>query len=105
MTDKRRFHFSQKKESRGGKFSMYMAGLSFLMFLADVIFSFANGGKAGYLAGVIGLAALLFSVYGFYCGMKSFSEEKEISPVWSVLGTLASGVTAVGWITIFMSGI
>lgn len=105
MADKRRYRFVEKVQSGEGIFSFRMAVLSFLLLVADVIFSFAMGGKAGYLAGVIGLVALLFAAYGFYTGMKSFSDNKKASPLFPVIGSISSGVMVVIWITLFLSGI
>lgn len=105
MADKRRYRFTEKVQSKDGIFSFRMAVLSFLLLVADVIFSFAMGGKAGYLAGVIGLVAFLFAVYGFYIGMKSFSDNKKASPLFPVIGSISSGVLVVVWMTLFLSGI
>lgn len=105
MADKRRYRFTKKEQSKDGIFSFQMAILSFLLLVADVIFSFARGGKAGYLAGVIGLVALLFSMYGFYVGMKSFSDTKKASTLFPVIGSISSGVMVVVWITLFLNGI
>lgn len=105
MADKRRYRFTKKEQSKDGIFSFRMAILSFLLLVVDVIFSFARGGKAGYLAGVIALVAFLFAVYGFYIGMKSFSDNKKASPLFPVIGSISSGVLVVIWMTLFLSGI
>lgn len=105
MADKRRYRFTEKVQSKDGIFSLRMAILSFFLLVADVIFSFAMGGKAGYLAGVIGLVAFLFAIYGFYTGMKSFSENKKASPLFPVIGSISSGVLVVVWLTLFLGGI
>ncbi len=104
MASKRRYVFAEQNASKGGKFSIRLAVLSGAAFLACVIISFASGGKAGPFVGGIALAATLLSVYGFYVGMKSFGEQ-NVSPALSVIGSIASGVIMVGWITLFMTGL
>ena len=54
--------------------------------------------------GALSFSGMLLSLYGFYVGMRSF-EEKEVSPTWSVIGAIASGVVAVGYLTLFLTGI
>ncbi len=105
MANKKRYRFTENIQSKGGKRSVILAGVSFLLFLTDAILSFAFSGKAGYIAGVIALVACSFAIYGFILGMRSFSEEKKASPYLAVAGSIASGIMAVAWLTIFLSGI
>ncbi len=104
MADKRRYRFTEKKKSEGGLFSVRLAITSLVLFFVDLGVSFSKGGQAGAVAGVIGLVAMLFSIYGFYVGMRSFSEENA-SPVYSIIGSILSGVIMVGWIALFLTGL
>ncbi len=105
MSDKKKkYRFTEKIESKGGKRSVHLAAASFVLFCIDALLSLGKGGKAGYFVGVVALVAMLLSVYGFYLGMKFFSEEKEASPIYPVIGTLASGIMAVCYLTVFLSG-
>jgi hypothetical protein len=47
--------------------------------------------------------AMLFSVYGFYIGMKAMNE-KEHSPILPVIGSISSGIIMVGWLGLFLAG-
>ncbi len=105
MANKKRYRFTETVRSKNGTRSCFLALTSFVLFLLDVILSFGFGGKAGSIAGVIALVAMLFAVYGFYLGMKSFSEQNQASSVRSVLGSITSGVMAVGWLTLFLTGL
>ncbi len=104
MTDGKKYRFAEKVHSKGGKQSSRFALASVLLFFADVICSFAYGGKAGAVAGGIGIIAMLFAVYGFYLGMKSFSET-DVSPLFSIIGSIASGIIMVVWLTLFLTGV
>jgi hypothetical protein len=104
MADKRRYHFTEKVRSRGGVLAARLAGASLLLLVVDVIISFVKGGKGGYIIGVLGLTAMLLSVFGFYAGMKSFEENRN-SPTWSVIGSIMSGVVMVIWLTLLLTGI
>ncbi|MEE8826641.1 MAG: DUF6142 family protein [Eubacteriales bacterium] len=103
-TKDNKYTFIEKKDSKGGILSAKLAGVSFALLIIDAILSFAFQGSAGAIAGVIALAAMALSVYGFLIGMKSFSE-KECSPKFSVIGSISSGVVMVGWLTIFLTGL
>lgn len=104
MADKRKYRFAEEKDSRGGKLSLRFALLSALAFVVAVILSFAKGGEAGPYVGAISIAAMLLSVYGFHVGMKSFGEP-GVSPTYSVIGAIVSGIAVVGWIALFLAGI
>ncbi len=105
MANKKRYRFTETVRSKGGRQSSCLAGVSLGLFLIDAFVSFLFGGKAGAIVGVVALAGMAFAVYGFYLGMKSFTEEKEASPYLAVLGSIASGIMAVGYLTIFLSGL
>lgn len=104
MASKKHYSFIKKEQSRGGRLSMIMALVSLLLFVADVIISAVLGGKAPYIIGVIALVAMLFAGYGLYLGFQSFGERK-VSFTYSVIGSLASGVLLMVWLTLFLTGI
>ena len=104
MASKHRYTFDEKKASRGGRVALIFACASAACFLAAVILSFAMKGKAGVFVGAISAYAAVLSVYGFYRGMKSFSET-DVSPTLSIIGSLLCGVIMVGWLTVFLTGL
>lgn len=104
MAKEQKYKFEKKEHSRGGKTSSFLALASAVLFFISVIVSFANGGNAGTAVGGLAFIALLFSVYGFIVGMKSFNE-KNVSPLFSIVGSIACGVIMVGWLTLFLAGI
>ncbi|HUM84117.1 MAG TPA: DUF6142 family protein [Lachnospiraceae bacterium] len=104
MADEKKYKFAQKVHSKGGKLSSLLALASALLFFLDAVISFANGGKAGPFIGGIAIMAMLLSIYGFYVGMKSFAET-GVSPLFSIVGSIACGVIMVGWLTLFLTGV
>ena len=104
MADNRRYPFDEQRESGGGKFSSALALASFILFSADVIVSLHSQGNAGSVTGVIAVVAMLLSIYGFYTGMKSFNE-RDVSPTFSIIGSIFSGVMMVGWLTLILIGL
>ena len=104
MADNRRYTFDEQRESGGGKFSALLALSSFILFAADVIISLHNRGNAGIFTGAVAVVAMLLSVYGCYVGMKSFNE-RDVSPTFSIIGSIACGVMMVGWLTLVLIGL
>ncbi len=104
MADKRKYRFIEEKDSKGGKLSLRIALVSALCFVVSVIVSFVFKGEAGPYVGAVSIGAMLLAVYAFHVGMKSFSEE-NVSPKYSVIGAIFSGIVMVGWLTLFLAGI
>ena len=104
MADKRRYSFIEVKRSKGGVRSARIALTALACLVVCVAVSFAMQGSPGPPTGALSFSGMLLSLYGFYVGMRSL-EEIEVSPTWSVIGAIASGVVAVGYLTLFLTGI
>ena len=104
MAGKRKYRFVGKDYSEGGRASVIIACISVALFLVDAIISFAAGGKAGSIVGLIAIGATLLSVYGFYVGMKSFAD-RDVSQRLSVIGSISCGVIMIGWLTLLLRGL
>ena len=103
MADRKRYTFTEQQESKGGKFALKMAFASLVLFGLAVLISFLRGGAGGAFTGSLGFIAMMFAVFGFYMGMKSFGEA-DVLPNLSILGSIACGVIMVGWLTLFLTG-
>ncbi|MDO4620106.1 MAG: hypothetical protein Q4B09_05720 [Lachnospiraceae bacterium] len=104
MANKYRYTFTDAEESAGGLLAAKLALVSLLLFVVSAFISFLQEGGAGAYIGAISLTAMALSVYGFYVGMKSFNE-KDVSPRYSIIGSIACGVIMVGWLTLLLIGI
>ena len=104
MPEKRKYRFTGKDYSEGGKASTIIACVSCGLFLIDAVISFAAGGKAGSIVGLIAIGAALLSVYGFYVGMKSFAD-KGVSQTLSIVGSISCGIVMIGWLTLLLRGL
>lgn len=108
MAKRYRYAFAQQKQAKEGVFSVALAGISFLLFLMDILISFLCEGKtpvtAGAIVGGISIFAILLSAYGFVWGVKSFSEENR-SHIASLIGAVTNGMITVGWLALFLFGV
>lgn len=104
MAAKRRYTFSEKKSSEGGKKAIILAVAALAVFAAAVVISFIFKGKAGPTAGAVAAFGTILSVYGFYTGMRSFSET-DVSATLSIIGSVTSGVIMVCYLTLFLTGL
>lgn len=108
MAKRYRYAFAQQKQAKDGIFSVVLAGVSFLLFLVNILISFLFEGKtsvvAGAIVGGISIFAILLSAYGFVWGVKSFSEENR-GHVASLIGAVANGIITVGWLALFLFGV
>lgn len=104
MTNEKRYKFRERTYSKNGILSCCLALASLVLFIICSLVSFASGGKAGPAVGGAALMAMLFSVYGFYIGMKAMNE-KENSPVLPVVGSISSGLIMIGWLGLFLAGL
>ncbi len=108
MAKRYRYAFAQQKPAKDGVFSVILAGISFLLFLADILISFLFEGQtstmAGAIVGGISIFAILLSAYGFVQGVKSFSEENRSHTV-SLVGAVTNGIITVGWLALFLFGV
>ena len=104
MAKKNRYQFIRKEHPKGGKISSLIALFSAILMLAVFLVSFRMQGKAGTVAGGLGLISMALAVYGFIVGMRSFSE-KKVSPVFPAIGSISCGILMVTWLTIFLMGI
>ncbi len=65
--------------------------------------AFGAGGDIGVYAGAIGLAVLLFSVIGFFYGIRGCMEEDR-RHIAAFLGILLNGLLGVGAAVVFAMG-
>ncbi|QOV18039.1 hypothetical protein INP51_08200 [Blautia liquoris] len=91
-------------KSKKGWESIVAAGISLALLLAGAVISLVMKGNGGTFLGAMGLFSFLLSAYGFYLGIQSFSE-KNVNHRYSTIGSMASGILAVLWLALFLTGI
>ena len=96
------YKFADKKQSKKGKVSLALALLSFLSAVAMIIFSIQSGGKATVYIGSGGLLALILTAVSFMIGLSSLSGEDY--KLFSVLGSVSSGLMLAGWVAVYVLG-
>ena len=97
-----RYQFIKKKHAKGGRESVILAAVSLALFLICVIISYVMGGRAGIYVGGLSVIAMLLAAFGFVIGMRSF-QEKGVSPLLSIIGSIGCGVVVVGWLTLYLA--
>lgn len=104
MARVKRYKFAKKKYAKNGQISTILAGVCLALLLLASLVSFSLRGNAGVFVGGIAFMAMLLSVYGFYLGLKGFSE-KGCSTLFCIVGAIANGLFMVGYLAIFLMGI
>lgn len=99
-----KYSFAPDANAKGGVEATIAAGVSLAFLLITAFVSFAFEGNGGTFLGAMGMFSFLLSAYGFYLGIKSFSE-RHVNHRYSIIGSLASGILAVLWLALFLVGI
>lgn len=104
MARVKRYKFVKERYSKDGQISTLLAIVCIALLLCSSLVSFAMRGGAGVLVGGIALMTMLLSVYGFYLGLKGFSE-KNCSNVVCIIGAISNGLIIVAFLAIYLIGI
>ncbi len=105
MAKRYRYSFAQQKQAEGGVYSLVLAVVSFILFLAAVAVSFflQEYVISQALIGGISVCAMLLALYGFIMGMVSFSAKDRIHSLCTA-GAIANGLIMVGWLGLYLLG-
>lgn len=105
MAKRYRYSFAQQKQAEGGIYSLVLAVVSFILFLAAVAVSFflQEYVISQALIGGISVCAMLLALYGFIMGMVSFSAKDRIHSLCTA-GAIANGLIMVGWLGLYLLG-
>ena len=106
MAKRYRYSFAQQKQAEGGIYSVVLAVISFVLFLAAVAVSFflQEYVISQALIGGISVCAILLAFYGFIIGMVSFSAKDRIHS-YCTAGAIANGLIMVGWLGLYLLGV
>lgn len=101
---KEMIHFSGRRHTKTGIASSVIGVVVILGFLAISILSGMEGGKGGFILGVIGILLFLLSVTGFVLSYKAF-KKKDIFYRFPVIGAVLNGFMTVLFLIIYLMGI
>lgn len=104
MARRQKYKFAKKEYAKKGKLSAGIALASLLLFLASVIISFAFHGMAGVLVGGMILLAMLLSVFGFFLGVRGYSE-KGCYHTFCTVGSISNGLLCFLYLALFSIGV
>ncbi len=104
MRRKRRniYKFGDKKHSRRGKVSFFLALLSFFAGVVMIVISIRHGGNANAYIGSAGLFSLMMAALSLVIGLASLGEDSY--KLYPVLGSVCSGLTLAGWVAVYVLG-
>lgn len=104
MRRKRRknYKFADKKHSKLGKVSFGLALLSFLAGIGMIVLSVNDKGNSSVYVGSAGVLALILTAASFLLGLSSLRGEDY--KLFSVLGSVCSGIMLAGWVAVYVLG-
>ncbi len=99
---KNNYKFADKKHSKLGKASVGLAVLSFLSAIAMIVLSIQDKGNSSVYMGSAGVLALILTAASFLLGLSSLRGEDY--KLFSVLGSVCSGIMLAGWVAVYVLG-
>lgn len=103
MARRQKYKFAKKEYAQKGKISVYIAIVAAVLFVAAVLVSFYFRGQAGTYIGGLGMMALFLSVFGFFLGVRGFSE-KKCSHVLCTVGLAGNGLIMIVFLFLISLG-
>lgn len=95
--------FAERKPSPKGFFSVALSAIALCVWVAAILISYKNAGKAGQVVGACGVMAFLSSVMGLGFGIFGIIDGDR-RRVWSYIGTAIGAVVLLGLIITFVKG-
>lgn len=104
MTKRYRYAFVKKKEAKNGKWSVFLACMSFVLFWTAVAVNYFLPESCGVIVGGVSAFAMMLSVYGFGVGLRGFSEEDRMHKS-SIVGSICNGLIMIAWLVLYLMGV
>lgn len=104
MAKRYKYISPRKNYAQGSKVSAVIGCVSLGIFAISSLIAAGFGGNAGAYVGAGGLLSMMFAVYGFWLGMRSFSD-RDKNYRYSVIGAILNGVLAACFLGVFLWGI
>ena len=93
------YKFTNKKHSQGGIRSSIAGVLSLVCTMLSVFCAYTAKGNGGTYLALLGVIAIVASVYGAFVGNQSFKEE-ECYYLFSRIGTSVNLILVIFWIAV-----
>ncbi len=100
---KEMIHFSGRRHTKTGIFSMIIGIAAVAGFLALSIISGMNGGRGGFVLGLVGLLLFGLSVFGFILSYKAF-KKKDIFYRFPIAGAILNGLMTIIFMIVYILG-
>ena len=102
--EKRKYTFLEPGDMPRAKAAILFSLISLLILLATLLIARIFKGKAGLALGAAALVGALCAGYAFIIGLKALSR-RESRHRLCVTAAISSGLMAIIWLTIFLSGL
>lgn len=104
MAKRKMYSFEETRHSQRGITSTVLGIVALLVFLILIYVAAYYEGNGGAYLGSIGIAAMILTIYGLVCGLRSFQEKNKIY-TFSKIGSILNGVLIAGWIGLILLGV
>ena len=104
MKKERKYSFYEKPQSVGGRFSVWTAVFSVILFILAVLIAAEGSEQNTMAAGAITVMGFLLSIFSFFAGVRSF-REPETKAGCGIAGTLSGGLVMLGYLMILFMGL
>jgi hypothetical protein len=101
--NKEMIHFSGRRHTKTGIFSMIIGIATVTGFLALSIISGMNGGQGGFVLGILGLLLFGLSVFGFILSYRAF-KKKDIFYRFPIVGAILNGLMTIVFMIVYILG-
>ena len=103
MAKRKMYSFEERRHSQMGITSTVLGIVAVIIILALIYVAAYYKGNGGAYLGSIGITAIVITIYGLICGLRSFKEKNKIY-TFSKIGSLLNGILIAGWIGLILLG-
>ncbi len=101
--NKEMIHFSGRRHTKTGIFSMIIGIVTVTGFLTLSIISGMNGGRGGFVLGVLGLFLFGLAIFGFILSYRAF-KKKDIFYRFPIVGAILNGFMTILFMIVYILG-
>lgn len=96
--------FAYKEPTLQGIFSCSLFGISLVILIVSLIFSWNDNGEGGIFLGIAGIFALLLCVIGSYMGYRAVKRKGRVEKRSAWFGLIANGIFVAAWLGLYVWG-
>lgn len=98
------YKFSDKIHSKKGILSFLIGIVSLIIFIVTTYISSKSGGNGSLYLGLLGIVAMIMTIYGFTIALKAL-KEKEILYLFPIIGITLNAILLIFYLILYVIGI